>query len=88
MFRHLPPFVLFPNCHPSFPVFDQIYDYLGQNILLVRVAFRNHQRDGDQRVVGNVPGTVGAVKDAVLLHEPEKQGGGNALVSILRNCGS
>lgn len=75
-------FSLFPLCHPSLPVFDQIHDHFGQNVLLVRTAFCNHQRDGDQRVVGDMPGTVGAVKDAVLLHEPEKQGGANALVSV------
>jgi len=41
-------------CHLLCSVFDEIHDHFGQDVLLFGVAFRDHQRDRDQRVVGDV----------------------------------
>ena len=46
------------------------------------MAFCNHQRKGNQGGIGDALGAVWPIEDAVVLHEPEEQGGSNAFVPI------
>lgn len=51
---------LFLLCKLVIPV-NQINDYFYHHILFFRSAFRNHQGQGNERIIPNQLGTVGLV---------------------------
>ena len=80
-----------PNCSTGFNktkklifLIDQIHHHLHHHIFFFRLALGNHQRQGDQGVVGNTFAAVLAVEDAVVVEEPQEQRGGNALIAIAK----
>ena len=56
---------------------DQADHHLCHHILFIRLAFSDHQGQGYQRVIGQLAQTICPVEDAVLLHEPHEQEGGD-----------
>ena len=72
----------FGTCHLSVLLVDKVNHHFHHHIFLFRTTFGYHQREGYERVVGNSFVTVLTVEDAVPLHEPKEEHGGNALVAI------
>ena len=61
---------------------DQVDRHVDDDGLLSLLAHCDEQGQGDQGIVRNAPPTVDAAQQAVLLHEPEEQGGCDALVAV------
>ena len=61
---------------------DQVHHHFHHHIFFLRLALRNHQREGNEGIVGNALAPVFTVKNAVVVHKPQKQRGGNTLVTI------
>ena len=61
---------------------DQIHHHLDHHILFLRIAFRNHQGESHQSVVGDALGAVFVIEDAVIVEEPEEQRGGDTFVAV------
>ena len=66
----------------SVPLINQVHHHLHHHILFVRPAFGNHQRQGDQGIVGYALAAILAVEDAVVVEEPKEQRGRNTFVSV------
>ena len=60
----------------------QIHHHLHHHIFLLGPTLGNHQREGNEGVVGYALVTVLCVKHMVVIEEPQEQHGGNALVAI------
>lgn len=57
----------------------QIHNHFHHHILLLGTAFGNHQGECHERVVGYTLASVCGIENAVLLHEPQEEHGGNTL---------
>ena len=66
----------------SIPLINQVHHDLDHYVFFFRLALGNHQGQGDEGVVGEAFGAVFAIEDAVVVEEPEEQGGGDAFVSV------
>ena len=62
---------------------NQIHHHLYHYVLLFRLALGNHQREGHEGVVGDALSAVFVIEDAVVIEEPEKQSGCDALLPSL-----
>ena len=54
----------------------------GKQVLFLGAAFGDQEGHGYQGVVGDSFCAVGSVEDGVFFKEPQKQGGGDALVAV------
>ncbi len=61
---------------------DKVHHYLYHDIFLLRPALGNHERERNERIVGNALGTVFMIEDAIIVHKPEEKRSGNALVTV------
>lgn len=61
---------------------NQIHHDLHHHIFLLSPTLGNHQREGNEGVVGYALVAVLCVKHMVVVEEPQEQHGGNALVAL------
>ena len=61
---------------------NQIYHYFHHHVFLFGFALGNHQREGNECVVGQPLGAVLTIEYAVVVEEPEEKRGSNALVAV------
>lgn len=66
----------------SVRLIDKIYHHFYHYIFLFRLTLCYHQREGNERVISNAFGAIGTIEDAVVIHEPEEESGGNTFVTI------
>ena len=60
----------------------QIHHHLHHHIFFLRPALGNHQREGNESVVGYALVAVLFIEHMVVVEETQEQHGGNALVAI------
>lgn len=59
---------------------DQVHHHLYHYILLLRLALGNHQREGNDCVIGNTLGTIFTIESTIVIHKPEEKSGSDAFV--------
>ena len=66
----------------SVRLIDEVYHHFYHYVFLFRLALCNHQCEGNERIVGNAFGAIGTIEDAVVIHEPEEESGGNTFINL------